>query len=189
MPKRTLRITRGPSFGLMILAAVIGLILFAALVAFTGVIAFHPDHLNDDDDGGPKIDTLSLLSGIPIITDSFGNCRNNVTIDNWRLQRVGRLVTFSLIGQCLNTSSVSSIDIDFNFSQFPNPYKTPSATGSPTDVVGTGSATESDGGAAAYVEVKGDTTEEEIDLDMDWEIGLTEGSDVQFSFFCQYELS
>lgn len=166
------------------IAALLALLAFFALTAFVGVIAFTSD---DDDDNGIKQEILTSNSGILIGTTSFGDCQSGVTIKNWRLQRTGNHVTFSLIGDCLNTTSTSSIDVDFNFTAFPNPYKTPSPTESSVDVVGTGSA-QSDGGESAYVEIEGDSNEECIDMDLTFDSTVSEGSDVEFSFMCQYQL-
>jgi len=165
-------------------AAILFLLLLAVLAAFVGVIAFTSD---DDDDGQLKQEVLTSASSIVLGYTSFGDCQNDVDITNWRLQRTGKLVTFTLIGSCVNTTSTGSIDIDFNFSQFPNPYKTPSITETITDVGGTGSAL-ADSGESAYVNVEGDTNEECIDLDMEFPSTLAGGSNVDFSFICHYEL-
>jgi len=171
-----------------VIGVIIFLILIAAGVAFIGVIAFGGSDLSGDDDDGPNVKILTSASGYEITTENFGTCRDNVTIDRWRLHRVGKTVTFAMIGNCLNTSATSLVQIDFNFTQLPNPYKTPSVDGVLLDVVGTGSANEDTAGNAAYVEVSGDSNEECIDVNFSFESAITAGSNMAFSYTCIYQL-
>lgn len=181
-----------PVFALPVLGAflwgLIALLIFALLTVAVCYIAWSSNHFTSDDDDEVKIEILTSNSDYNLTSTSFGSCQGGVTITSWRLHRVGESVTFSLIGDCLNASAASFYSIDFNFSQFPNPYHQPSLTGSAYNVVGTGSAIEDTNGTSAYVEVEGDNNEECIDLDLNFVNSIPEGANIPFSFMCQYEI-
>lgn len=163
------------------LGAAIVFTFLIALGAFIWVAVHHTQV-----DHGPSVDIITAASGIIIPVNSFNDC-DNITLANWRLHRVGKTVTFGLLGTCIASSTTDTLDLDFNFTNFPKRYRMPSPNSNTSDVVGTGSVLVEDKDISSVVDVGGDNNEECIDVDIRFSGNYEDGDTIEFSFLAIFK--
>lgn len=163
-------------------AAVLGVLLFAVLVAFVGVIAFshNGSHHNNDDHTKTKI--ITSESEYNITVDDFGTCLGGATVSLYRLHRVGNMISGEIQGACLNTSSVgTSLNIDFGFGQFPSAFRCPTGNGDDPNVMGTGSLLIEGSNVASVVQIESNSDVDQLDMDVRFGSTVVDGSNLEFA--------
>jgi len=173
---------------------VIGLLLLATLVAFTGVIAF-----TNDDSTTNRVNITNIVnttldeeiitseSNITIPVDSNNIC-DPFEVTTWRLHRVGKQVTFGFQGFCHDVDgSALFLNLDLSMANLPAKYQTPSPNMQRADISGTGSALVQGSNITTVVEVDGDMSDTSvIDIDIRFGDSFNIGDTIEMSMLCLF---